>query len=128
MNYSHKQQGFGFFSFMYHAAIIAMVAYLIVLLAPIYLEHRAVKEAMDSIGPMNVVSVTDSLPTAKANIANYLAENFRMNNVVHVSLEHMDVSRNSNGLQVHIVYHVQKQVFANLDLVVNFDNQVAVIL
>lgn len=123
-----KQEGFGFFSVIYNTSILAMIAYIVILLAPVYLEDRAVKEAMNNIGPMSIVKPSDSLRVAETNIRNYLAENFRMNNVVHVPLEHIEVNRNTNGFQVSIAYHIQKPVLGNVDFLVNFNNQVTVIV
>lgn len=121
-----RQMGVGFFSLIYNVAIIAIVAYIAILLGPAYLENHAVKESMNSIGSMNVISATDPVETAKTKIRNYLAESFRMNNVVHVPLENIEVTRSNQGVDVSVAYTVQKHVVSNVDFLLAFDNQVTV--
>ncbi len=123
--YRH-QLGFGFFTFLYYAIIIAVVGYLAVLLVPVYLENRAVQESFASIPRMNLVNKDEPLATKKTNITNYLAESFRMNNVVHVPIEEIKITESNQGTDISVSYTVQKHVIANIDLILNFDNQVNV--
>ena len=126
MKMCRDQCGFGFFTFLYYAIIIAVVGYVAVLLVPVYLENRAVQESFASIPRMNLVNKDDSLAAKKTNIINYLAENFRMNNVVHVPIEEIKITEGNQGTDISISYTVQKHLIANIDLVLNFDNQVTV--
>lgn len=122
-----QQRGVGFFSLIYNIAIIAILAYLAILLGPAYLENHAVKEAMNSIGSMNIISSDDPIETANTKVRNYLAESFRMNNVVHVPLESIQVSRGTQGIDVSVAYTVQKHAVTNVDFLLDFSHQVTVL-
>lgn len=125
VNY-RQQRGLGFFSLIYNLAVVAIIAYVAILLGPVYFENHAVKESMQSIERINVVSANDPVSAAQTKIRNYLAEGFRMNNVVHVPLENIKVVRGTQGFDVSIAYTVQKHVISNVDFLLDFDNQVTV--
>lgn len=123
MKLSNQQVGAGFISLIYNLAVVAIIAYVLFLLGPIYLENHAVKEAMKGLDTMKVVGRGDSLITAKNKIRNFMAESFRMNNVVHVPLENVSVTRSGSGFEVNARYEVQVHFLYNVDFNVDFDDQ-----
>ena len=122
----YRQKGIGFVALVYNLMILGIVLYFVFLLGPIYLENHAVKDAMKSVSSMGIVKHSDSLLSAKGKIRNYLAENFLRNSITDVPLENIKLKSTAKGFTLSLNYDVQIHFISNIDMVINFKDQVVV--
>jgi outer membrane lipopolysaccharide assembly protein LptE/RlpB len=99
-------------------------------LAPIYLNYFSVKQSLESMeGPIKQGT------TSKREITKLLLRRLEINEVDDMLREHsilpknepVSVTKKGDAIEVRIAYAVRKQIIANIDAVVTFDDKIEVI-
>jgi len=123
----HRQRGLALFSLIYNLVALVSIVYAGIILGPVYLENHTVEESLQSIKTENLVDPHDTLQTINIKIRQYLFEKFRMNNVAHVSSDDIHIERDGNGgVKVKVAYSVRKNVIANVNFLLEFNNHIVV--
>lgn len=123
-----KQQGMGFFGFIFTVFVLVFFAFIAWQIAPIYFDNKKVQSVLDSIPSHNLVTEKDTIPDATNNVRNYMAKIFRVDNVTDVPLENIKLTREGNKIEVSVAYEVRRTIIANVDVIVSFDDKVQVYL
>ncbi|MGH8547503.1 MAG: DUF4845 domain-containing protein [Methylococcales bacterium] len=112
---STNQKGLTFVSIMVILFVIGFFALLILKIAPIYMNHFKVMDAMSSLkreGGMETYS--------KAKILDTVQKRLDVNMVDHIRAENIKIVKTPTYVSVTIDYEVIEKIFGNLDVLVYF--------
>lgn len=112
---SADQKGLTFISILVVLAVIGFFALLILKIAPIYMNHFKVMDAMSSLkreGGMETYS--------KAKVLDTVQKRLDVNMVDHVRPENIKIVKTPTYISVTIDYEVIENIFGNLDVLVYF--------
>ncbi len=116
MNFSlKKQQGLTFISLFFVLAGIAVVVLLVLKIAPIYMNHSKVVNALAALE-----NTTDVERMSKREISSSLEKRFGMNYVENVDDEDIKITKHGNYLKVEIEYEQVEKIVGNLSVLVEF--------
>ena len=122
MNASLKrQQGLTFISLIFVLGLLAFLVMLVLKIGPVYLDHSKVVSALTALEKMPEVETKSD-----AEIRGFLNKRFSMNYVNDVTEEDINVIQSGTYLKVVIKYNVIKQIFGNLSVLVEFNNEIEV--
>ena len=99
MKLMDKQRGVGTFGFIILVAVFAFVLYLAWKITPVYFENYALQKSLKSIQSKNLVSGNATTGQNTNKIRNYLAKDFRINNIYNVPLESIRIRKYQKGIR-----------------------------
>lgn len=110
-----KQNGLTFLSIAFILALIAFFTLLILKIAPLYINHSRVVNALKAVeGTTGIVTKT------KAEIKSSLDKRFDMNYVEHVTDENVRIVAQPGYVRVDIDYERVEPIMGNLSVLVEF--------
>ena len=116
MSFSNKgQRGLTFFSIMLILGLIAFFVLLALKIAPIYMNHSKVVNALSALENMPDIDVM-----SKREIEMSLNKRFNMNYVEKVGGDDITITKSSNYTKVEIEYEVVEKLVGNLSVLVEF--------
>ncbi|WNB74657.1 DUF4845 domain-containing protein [Methylomonas koyamae] len=110
-----KQQGLTFLSIAFILALIGFFTLLILKIAPIYINHSRVVNAIKA-----VENTTDIVTKSKSEIKTSLEKRFDMNYVEHVKPEDVTIVAQPGYVRVEVDYERVERIFGNLSVLVEF--------
>lgn len=117
MTFSAKdQRGLTFITLMLILAIIAFFVLLTLKIAPIYMNHSKVVNALSAVEHMQGVETL-----SKHEILASLDKRFGMNYVDKVGKDDITVLKQGNYVKVQITYERVEKIIGNLSVLVQFD-------
>ncbi|MGR9114878.1 MAG: DUF4845 domain-containing protein [Gammaproteobacteria bacterium] len=116
MNLSVKRQrGLTLISTIFILGLIAFFTLLILKIAPIYLDHSKVTNALAALEHTTDVQTKD-----RNEIIYILSKRFDLNYVEDASADDVKITKRGNYLKVEIEYEVVKKIAGNLSVLVEF--------
>jgi len=110
-----KQRGLTFLSIAFILGLIAFFTLLILKIAPIYINHSRVVNALKA-----VENTTDIVTKTKAEIKTSLEKRFDLNYVEHVTNDDIKIVAQPGYVRVDIDYERIEPIFGNLSVLVQF--------
>lgn len=117
----HREQGYTLMTLVITLGLIAFFALLILKIAPIYINHSKVINALAALE-----KTTDVQTMSEAEVRNNLDKRFNLNYVEKVTKEDITVTQSGNYLKVEIAYDVIENIWGNLNVLVEFDDVIEV--
>jgi hypothetical protein len=122
MNVSHKrQQGLTFISLVFVLGFIASLTLLILKIAPIYIDHGKVVNALAALE-----KDPDIETKSEREVRESLSKRFNLNYVYDVTQDDIKVVKHGKYLKVVIEYEVAKKIVGNLSVLVEFNDVIEV--
>ncbi|MEF3074352.1 DUF4845 domain-containing protein [Methylobacter sp. Wu1] len=116
MNFSPKcQQGLTLISIAFILGLIAFFVLLILKIAPIYIDHSKVVNALAALE-----KTTDIQTKSEQEARTILDKRFTMNYVYDVTQDDIKVTKRGNYLKVEIEYETVVKIFGNLSVLAEF--------
>jgi len=115
-----NQRGAGGGGFIALMAVIGISVLLLLKLFPVYMEHFNVTSSLESLS-----SETEIKSLKKGAIKELLQRRFSINEVKHVGKEHIVIEKTKAGMTIDITYEVRKPLVGNIDLVIHFNDHLA---
>ncbi len=113
--YRRQQQGLTMISIVLILGLIAFFTLLILKIAPIYMDHAKVVNALAA-----VEETTDIQTKSKREVLSSLKKRFNFNYVYHIEDDDISIIKEGNYLKVDIDYEVVKNLVGNLSVLVEF--------
>ncbi|MBD9357601.1 DUF4845 domain-containing protein [Methylomonas albis] len=110
-----KQRGLTFLSIAFILALIGFFTLLILKIAPIYINHSRVVNALKA-----VENTTDIVSKTKGDIKSSLEKRFDMNYVEHVTNDNIKIVAQPGYVRVDIDYERVEPIMGNLSVLVEF--------
>lgn len=118
---SSKQNGFTLVGLILVLALIGVITLSILKVFPVYMEHLAVKTAIEAI---------ESDPSTKQLTAKQIRALFSkkldMNQVTSVSAKNVKINRSVSDITMKVEYEVRKDYIGNVDIILSFSDQMEV--
>ena len=116
-----RQQGLTLLSIAFILALIAFFVLLILKIAPIYIDHSKVVNALAALE-----KTTDVQTKSEQEIRQSLEKRFNMNYVYDVTQDDIKVSKRGNYLKVQAEYETVVKIFGNLSVLAEFNDVIEV--
>jgi hypothetical protein len=117
MLYSHKKQhGLTMMSILMLLIIMGGVVLIFLKIVPIYMNHGKVKSAIES-----VVNLKDAEQKSKSQLNKLLRKRFSVNSVYDLPKDAIKIIKRGNYVKIIAKYEVKEKVFANLSVLIEFD-------
>jgi hypothetical protein len=118
MSFSNKdQRGLTFLSIIFILGLIAFFVLLTLKIAPIYMNHSKVVNALSALENMPDIEIM-----SKREIQMSLNKRFNMNYVEKVGGDDITITKSSNYTKVEIEYEVVEKLVGNLSVLVEFSD------
>ena len=118
MSFSNKdQRGLTFLSIILILGLIAFFVLLTLKIAPIYMNHSKVVNALSALENMPDIEIM-----SKREIQISLNKRFDMNYVEKVGSDDITITKSSNYTKVEIEYEVVEKLVGNLSVLVEFSD------
>ncbi len=112
-----KQHGLTLISIVFILIFICAVVLLVLKVAPIYMNHSKVVNALEAIEAMPEVT-----SMSKREIEASLSKRFNLNYVEDVSVNDVEIIKQPDYLSVRISYEVVQPIIGNLSVLVEFND------
>ncbi|MBQ0723850.1 MAG: DUF4845 domain-containing protein [Cycloclasticus sp.] len=113
-----QQKGFTFIGLVIVLAIIGVITLTVLKIFPVYMEHLAVKTAMEAI---------ETDPELKnmspGEIRRLFEKKLDVNQVTSVNAKNAKIGRGIGEITFKIEYEVRKDYIGNVDLILSFSDQ-----
>jgi competence protein ComGC len=116
-----RQQGLTFISLVFVLAIVGFFVLLTLKIAPIYLDHSKVVNALKGLE-----ATPDLISKSPDEIKLILSKRFSMNYVNAITYNDIKITKRSGYLKVQIAYEVVEKIMGNASVLVEFDNAIEV--
>ncbi len=116
-NLMKKQQGLTLISIVFILVFICTVVLLVLKIAPIYMNHGKVVNALEALEAMPEIK-----SMSKRQIETSLSKRFNLNYVEDVTLDDVEIVKQPDYLSVRISYEVVQPIIGNLSVLVDFDD------
>ncbi len=113
--YRRQQQGLTMISIVLILGLIAFFTLLILKIAPIYMDHAKVVNALAA-----VEETTDIQFKSKSEVLSSLKKRFNFNYVYDIEDDDISIIKEGNYLKVDIEYEVVEKLVGNLSVLVEF--------
>lgn len=123
MNTRYLQQGMGMGQIMLLLAAIGFGATLVINTLPVYLDNSTVTSALQSM--QETYATKDIQDISDREIRAKLGSYFQINAVSSEIEQAISVVREKNDVRLTVNYEVRKHFAGNVDLVMTFENEVA---
>jgi hypothetical protein len=114
---SKHQRGYTLISLIFILGLIGFFVLLVLKIAPIYLDHSKVKNALAA-----VENSTDIETKSEYDVRNSLSKRFNMNYVAHLDAKDVKITKRGNYLKVDADYEVVEKIVGNLSVLVEFND------
>ncbi|OIQ86970.1 hypothetical protein GALL_311890 [mine drainage metagenome] len=111
----HRQTGFTFWSFVFTVGPIVIVALLVMLLFPAYLEYFTVKKAISRIGNEPSLSTMSD-----GDIRAMMSKTMEVDQIHSIKSSDLVISRSAGGVTVSVDYEVVVPLVANVSALMAF--------
>jgi hypothetical protein len=113
-----RERGISLIGFLLLMAVGSFVILFVVRVAPIYFDHYLIKSTIESLNKdPNLQS------KSREEILGLLQNRWDINNIETVKKKDVKLSREEGSLKLQLKYEVSRNVYANLDVVVRFDDE-----
>mgnify|MGYP003387181755 CR=1 FL=1 len=113
-----QQKGFTFIGLVIVLAILGVITLTVLKIFPVYMEHLAVKTAMEAI------ETDPGLKNMSAGeIRRLFEKKLDVNQVTSVNAKNAKIGRGIGAITFKIEYEVRKDYIANVDLILSFSDQ-----
>lgn len=119
MQLKNKQKGLTGISIMALLVAIAFVALIFLKVMPIYFDSFKVGDVVSGLKAERGLG-----EKSNSEITTMILKRLDVNMVSDVTKEHIFIEKSKNNVFVDVEYEVRKQMFGNLDIVVNFKKSV----
>ena len=116
-----RQQGLTLLSIAFILALIAFFVLLTLKIAPIYIDHSKVVNALAALK-----ETTDIQSKSEREVRNSLDKRFNMNYVYDVTQDDIKVTKRGNYLKVQIEYETVVKIVGNLSALAEFNDVIEV--
>ena len=116
-----NEQGLTLISIAFILGMIAFFTLLVLKIAPIYMNHSKVVNALSALG-----ETTDIETKSKYEVSTILGKRFNMNYVENVGKEEITITKQGNYLKVEIEYEAIEPIMGNLSVLVDFHEMIEV--
>jgi hypothetical protein len=117
----NHQQGMTFIGLLCILALLGVVVYAGIRLAPLYLNYLKIARTLDSVA----TEVKGENPDP-GEIRNLISRHFNIEDPTGVSEKDIEITRDEGGVQMHVVYDDTAPYVGNISLIVHFDKTVKV--
>jgi hypothetical protein len=120
MNLTPKhQKGLTFISLVFLLSIISFFTLLILKIAPIYIDHSKVVNALKAL------EASPDFPKQSADeIKTSMAKRFSMNYVNAITYNDIKITKRGSYVKVQIAYEVVEKIMGNASVLVEFDDSI----
>ena len=115
------QQGMTFIGLLCVLALAGVVVYAGVRLAPVYLNYMKIARTLESVA----TEVKGDNPDPQA-IRNLIDRHFNIEDPGIVTVKDIEITKNEDGVEMHVMYDDKVPYVANVSLSVHFDKTVKV--
>jgi hypothetical protein len=116
-----NQRGLSFISWLLILIVAGFLVMVGIKIAPVYIEHFAVKAALES-----VKNEPFAVRKSKGELRNMVLTRLDINNIQHVTKQHIKVKRTNEGKSINIAYEVRRHIAYNAAIVMSFDETVEI--
>ena len=105
--------------------VIIVVGFMVMVgikITPVYLEHYAVKESLESLKSEPLIS-----RKPVADIRKMLLRRLEINNIKHPNKDEITINRSGGVTRITVAYEERRSLVGNLSLVVTFNDSVELI-
>lgn len=117
-----NQEGLTFITFLIGLVMIIYFTTIGIHIIPAYIENYFIKQELNSIATEYI----DSVETAPTLISKKIQNYIEINSIQRFSTKNLSFTQEQGKLQLHLRYDVQEHLFANIDVVLHFDDSVAI--
>ncbi len=114
------QQGVSGSGFITIMAVIMISVLLLLKLFPVYMENFNVSTSLSSLS-----NEDDIKSLKKSAIKELLQRRFSINDVKNARKEHIEIKKTKTEMTIDITYEVRKPLVGNIDLVLHFNEHLA---
>jgi hypothetical protein len=111
----HRQTGFTFWSFVFTVGPIVIVALLVMLLFPAYLEYFTIKKAISRIGNEPSLSTMSD-----GDIRAMMSKTMEVDQIHSIKSSDLVISRSASGTTISVDYEVVVPLVANVSALMVF--------
>ena len=115
------QQGMTFIGLLCILALVGVVGYAGVRLAPVYLNYMKIARTLEAVA----TEVKGDNPDPQ-NIRNLIDRHFNIEDPTNVTARDIEITKEDGGVQMHVAYDDTVPYVANVSLSVHFDKTVTV--
>lgn len=116
-----REKGLTFISLIFVLAIVGFFALLILKIAPIYIDHSKVVNALKAM------KEAPELPNQSVDqIKNSLAKRFSMNYVNAITYNDIKITKHNNYVKLQAQYEVVEKIIGNASVLVQFNDTIEV--
>jgi Domain of unknown function (DUF4845) len=116
-----RQQGLTLISLIFVLGIFAFFMLLLFKIAPIYLDHAKVKNALAAIE-----ETVDIETYSESEIRSSLDKRFNLNYVEDIKSQDVKIIKQGSYIRIHANYEVVEKIVGNLSVLVTFDDLVEI--
>lgn len=116
--HGQRQGGISLIGFLLLMAVGSFVVLFAVRVAPIYFDHYLIKSTIESLN-----KDPDIQSKSREEILGLLQNRWDINNIETVKKKDVRITRDEGNLKLQLKYEVSRNVYANLDVVVRFDDE-----
>ena len=117
----NRQQGMTFIGLLCILALAGVVVYAGIRLAPLYLNYMKIVRTMESVA----TEVKGDNPDPET-IRGLIGRHFNIEDPTGVDTKDIEITRDSDGVQMHVAYDDSAPYVANISLSVHFEKTVKV--
>jgi hypothetical protein len=110
-----KQKGLTFISWLVVLAVAGFLFYVGIRITPVYLDHYAVISILKSVKNDPLVA-----RKTKKEISDMIAKRLDINNIRHVTRDHISIKRTGKVTTIEIAYEERRPIAYNLSVVMTF--------
>ncbi len=117
--FAKQQEGLTLITILVILAVVGFFVLLILKIGPIYLENMKVKDSLASLE-----AESELVAKNRAQLMDLVEKRLDVNMVTHVTQEDISIIKTSGYVSVEIDYEVTENIFANLDVLVYFNDKI----
>lgn len=121
-----SQQGLAGVTWIFIIAIAVIMFWLIIKIAPVYIENYSVIDALNSLNEQAAIHRDDWQTDPQASVTSALQKRFMINNITRANMSNVTVEHVADGLQVRVQYDVKVPLLSNVSLDFSFDDSTVV--
>ncbi|MGR8935412.1 MAG: DUF4845 domain-containing protein [Gammaproteobacteria bacterium] len=118
-----RQQGLTFITILIILALIAFFALLTIKIAPIYINHGRVTNAMGAVKEEFKEKIQNRAYFTSKDVLSSFQKRFNVNYVEHVAYDDISITKQGNYLKVEIDYEVVEPLCCHLSALAQFHEQ-----
>ncbi len=122
----HKQQGVSLLGILLFIICLSIIGMLGIKLTPIYITNHSVKSILTSMKNDQRLKSVQSVASLNLIAKRTLIKHLNVNGIASINYQNIQIKNLERGVRITIKYEQRTNFFANIDLVVKFDDQVKV--